>query len=67
MPVESFKLFYSRFELLDTLDFGREADATRVAGILNRRPRKRFGYECPRDIFAAMCARSPYSVRRPTR
>lgn len=41
-------------------------DATRVANVLNRRPRKRFGYECPRNIFAAMCARSPYSVRRPT-
>jgi transposase, IS30 family len=42
-------------------------DASRVAGLLNRRLRKRFGYECPRNIFAAMGARSPYSVRRPTR
>lgn len=43
-----------------------QVDATRVATIRNRRPRKRYGYLCPRDVFAAMCARSPYSVRRPT-
>jgi IS30 family transposase len=40
-----------------------QADATRVATILNRRPRKRFGYECPRNVFSAMSGTSPYIVR----
>lgn len=42
-----------------------QVDATRIAYILNRRPRKRFGYECPRDVFAAMSRKSAYSVQRP--
>jgi transposase, IS30 family len=38
-------------------------DATHVATILNRRPRKRLGYECPRVVFAAMTGLSPYLTR----
>jgi IS30 family transposase len=40
-----------------------QEDATRVATKLNRRPRKRLGYECPRNVFAAMSGVSPYIVR----
>lgn len=38
-------------------------DALRAATLLNRRPRKRFGYECPRNVFAAMSGLSPYVTR----
>lgn len=41
----------------------RQEDATRVATILNRRPRKRLGYECPRNVFAAISGLSPYLMR----
>jgi IS30 family transposase len=37
--------------------------ATHVATVLNRRPRKRLGYECPRAVFAAMSGLSPYLTR----
>lgn len=37
--------------------------ATYIATILNRRPRKRLGYECPREVFSAMSGLSPYTVR----
>lgn len=37
--------------------------ATLVAADLNRRPRKRFGYECPRRIFANMTGLSQYLLR----
>jgi transposase, IS30 family len=40
-----------------------QEDATRVATILNRRPRKRLGYECPRNVFAAMGGLNPYLMR----
>jgi IS30 family transposase len=40
-----------------------QADATRVATILNRRPLKRLGYDCPRNVFAAMRGLSAYVVR----
>jgi IS30 family transposase len=40
-----------------------QEDATRVATILNRRPRKRLGYECPRNVFAAMSQLNPYLFR----
>jgi IS30 family transposase len=40
-----------------------QEDATRAATILNRRPRKRLGYECPRNVFAAMSGLSPYIMR----
>ena len=34
-----------------------------VAAILNGRPRKRLGYECPRTVFARMSRLKPYIVR----
>jgi IS30 family transposase len=37
--------------------------ATLAAVDLNRRPRKRFGYECPRSVFAQMTGTSIYIVR----
>ncbi len=37
--------------------------ASHVAAILNRRPRKRFGYESPRNVFAAMTGLKPYVSR----
>jgi IS30 family transposase len=37
--------------------------ATEVATLLNRRPRKRLGYECPRNVLAAMRGLSPYVTR----
>lgn len=37
--------------------------ATHVAAILNRRPRKRFGYDSPRSVFAAMTGSNPYLTR----
>jgi hypothetical protein len=37
--------------------------ATEAAMRLNGRLRKRFGYECPQNIFAAMSGLSPYLVR----
>jgi IS30 family transposase len=40
-----------------------QADAKRVAIILNSRPRKRFGYDCPRRVFAAKTGWSPYLTR----
>jgi IS30 family transposase len=40
-----------------------QEDCKRVAIILNRRPRKRLGYDCPRNVFAAMSGRSTYLVR----
>lgn len=36
-------------------------DATRVAQLLNKRPRKRLDYECPRNVLAALTGRSPYA------
>ena len=41
----------------------KQEDATRVATILNGRPRKRLGYECPRNVFASMAGFSPYLTR----
>ena len=40
-----------------------QLQATLVAVELNRRPRKRFGYECPRRIFARMAGLSEYLLR----
>jgi IS30 family transposase len=40
-----------------------QADATRVASILNGRPRKRLGFESPRTVFARMSGLNPYLVR----
>jgi transposase, IS30 family len=40
-----------------------QQQASHVAAILNRRPRKRFGYECPRNVFAAMAGLKPYIAR----
>jgi IS30 family transposase len=40
-----------------------QADALLAATLLNRRPRKRFGYECPRNVFAAMSGLSAYIIR----
>lgn len=40
-----------------------QADATRVATLLNRRPRKRLGYDCPRNVFAAKSGLNPYIMR----
>lgn len=37
--------------------------ATHIATILNRRPRKRLGFECPRNVFASMRGLSPYVMR----
>ena len=37
--------------------------ATQAASRLNGRPRKRYGYESPRRLFAAMADKSPYFVR----
>jgi len=41
----------------------RQIDATQVATILNRRPRKRLDYDCPRNVFAEMTGASYYLVR----
>jgi IS30 family transposase len=41
----------------------RQTDAMQVATLLNRRPRKRLGYECPRNVFAAMSGTSSFIVR----
>jgi IS30 family transposase len=38
-------------------------DATKAATILNRRPRKRLGYDCPRNAFADLTGMSHYLVR----
>ena len=38
-------------------------DATMVATVLNRRPRKRLGYDCPRNVFAELTGASFYLVR----
>ena len=38
-------------------------DATVAATTLNRRPRKRLGYDCPRNIFAQLTGASHYLVR----
>jgi IS30 family transposase len=38
-------------------------DATVAATALNRRPRKRLGYECPRNVFAELTGASHYLVR----
>jgi IS30 family transposase len=40
-----------------------QADATRVAALLNRRPRKRLGYDCPRNVFAKKSGLSQFLVR----
>jgi IS30 family transposase len=40
-----------------------QAQCTHVATILNRRLRKRLGYECPRTIFARMSGLNPYFQR----
>ena len=40
-----------------------QAEVDRVADILNRRPRKRLGFECPRDVFAAMTGIPRYKLR----
>jgi IS30 family transposase len=42
-----------------------QAEVDRVSDILNRRPRKRLGFECPRDVFAQMSGMSKYILRRP--
>jgi len=43
-----------------------QIEVDRVSDILNRRPRKRLGFECPRDVFAEMSGISKYNLRRPT-
>ena len=40
-----------------------QQQASHVASVLNRRPRKRFGYESPRNVFAAMAGLKPYVAR----
>jgi IS30 family transposase len=40
-----------------------QAEVDRVADILNRRARKRLGYECPRDVFAAMTGIPTHKLR----
>lgn len=40
-----------------------QADVDHVADLLNRRPRKRLGFECPRDVFAAMTGIPTYKLR----
>jgi len=37
--------------------------AIEVAIQLNRRPRKRLGYDCPRNVFAELAGKSHYLVR----
>jgi IS30 family transposase len=41
----------------------RQIDATQAATILNRRPRKRLGYDCPRNVFADLTGASYFLVR----
>jgi IS30 family transposase len=43
--------------------FPKGTSLAHVATILNRRPRKRLGYECPRNVFAAMRGIKPYVTR----
>jgi IS30 family transposase len=38
-------------------------DVTRACTILNRRPRKRLGWDCPRNVFAKLTGASYYLVR----
>jgi IS30 family transposase len=40
-----------------------QQQASHIASVLNRRPRKRFGYECPRNVFATMAGLNPYVMR----
>jgi transposase, IS30 family len=40
-----------------------QSDATRVATLLNNRPRKRLGFRRPRDVFAELTGASYYLVR----
>jgi IS30 family transposase len=40
-----------------------QIDADIAATRLNRRPRKRLNYDCPREVFARLVAKSPYRVR----
>jgi transposase, IS30 family len=40
-----------------------QADATRVATILNGRPRKRLGYDTPRNVFARLTGMGHHVVR----
>jgi IS30 family transposase len=47
----------------DSLAHVTQARASEVAMLLNRRPRKRLGYDCPRNVFAAMTGLSPYLMR----
>jgi transposase, IS30 family len=41
----------------------RQEDVTRIFTILNRRPRKVLGYDCPRNAFAELTGASYYLVR----
>jgi hypothetical protein len=40
-----------------------QSDALLAATLLNRRPRMRFGYDSPRNVFAAMSGLSSFVVR----
>lgn len=40
-----------------------QVQVTEAMTLLNRRPRKRFGYESPRHVFTSMLGRSPYFTR----
>jgi IS30 family transposase len=39
----------------------RQPQATYVAQLLNGRPRKRLGYDCPRNVLARLSGRNPFS------
>ena len=39
-----------------------QADVDHVADLLNRRPRKRLGFECPQDVFAPMTGMPTYNT-----
>lgn len=42
----------------------RQVDASEAAASLNRRPRKRLDYDCPRNVFAGLTNMSPYLLAR---
>jgi IS30 family transposase len=46
-----------------SLAHATQYDVTRVMTILNRRPRKRLGYDCPRNVFADLTGASYFLVR----
>ena len=56
-------LVRERFPKGTSLVHVTQADASLAAMILNRRPRKRLGYDCPRNVFARMSGISPFITR----